>query len=635
VARHLGRIAPAIALLLLLVPLWKGVELAESALRAKRDADTALAVARQLQERPTDAATLAAAPPALRAMTQSFGALHARLEPLQPLLDLTRGLPPQASWPADVPDALVVAAALADAGATMVAPLAAAPPAEQAGQGNVTRYLVAATTLAPAMPAVVSRVEAAEPALNRLHGRPLGGPLQPLGPIVDRLVEFMPEVRRAPELLQVLGPTVGLDRPRTYMLLGQNREEVRASGGFIGTAGSFTLDKGALTNFEYGSSYLVDEDVAPPPAPPPMVRHLGLGGWYLRDANWWPDFPATAAQVEQAWQRAGRPPVDGVIAIDNTVVESLLRALGPLDVPGFGTVNAENFEQLSVETLYDPADHLRPAGFHGVTAAFFGTFGRTFVARLLALSPAELAPVAKGLVELLDSKHIQLAFKDPELAALASARAWDGAVPPLSADSLYVVDTTVSYGKTYRFVRTQGSLSVDLGEHGHTTHELTLEYRNVYPDGLLPWMPTEMVGGDTFDLASGQLVEAPGFWGNWLRVYLPPGARGVSVEGLTEQGPPQAEFGRTVVAGYLPLAPGQRRTVQVRYVTDGQAQESTATYRVFLQKQAGLDCRPLSLLVRWPHGASAQADACPRGDRWIELTAAAASDPGAPSARAS
>src|SRR5207302_738938 len=111
----------------------------------------------------------------------------------------------QASWPADVPDALVIAAALADVGATVVTPLAAAPPAEEAGSGRLARYLMAATALAPAMPAIVSRLEAIEPALNRLHGRPLGGPLRPLGPIVDRLVEHMPEVRQAPELLQVLG----------------------------------------------------------------------------------------------------------------------------------------------------------------------------------------------------------------------------------------------------------------------------------------------------------------------------------------------------------------------------------------------------------------------------------------------
>ncbi|MBI4492102.1 MAG: DUF4012 domain-containing protein [Chloroflexi bacterium] len=620
---RLGMLALVLALVVLLG--WKGLRVAEAAGRAQQDAGAALATLSALQERPMDRGGLAAAAPAFEAAARSLGALQAELQPIEPLLGLTRVLPSQASWLADVPDALAVAVSMTHMGATLAGPLAPAL-AEGAGSGRLVRALQAVDRLAPALPDLARELDRVEPALTRLRGRPLGGPLQRLGPAVDRAAAVLPEAREALEALGMLGPALGMDGPRSYLLLGQNSREIRASGGFIGSVGVITLDRGAVVRFEYGSGYEADPGVAAPPAPAPLARYLGLGGWSLRDANWWPDFPATAAQVEQAWQRAGRGSVDGVIAFDTTVVEALLRAVGPLDVPGHGRVEADSFERLAAEQLYSRSAIATGATYHAAKAAFLAPVGRALLARLLEVSPAELVPLGKALVQVLDAKHLQLAFKDPRLIRLTEAHGWSGAMPAMAGDSLFVVDTAVSYGDAYTFIDTDASLRVSVGEDRSAMHDLALRYANVYPRGLPSWMPPIMLGGQAFDLATGKLVETPGFWGNWLRVYLPPDAREVAVDGLADQSPPRQEFGRTLVEGYLPLSPGQQRTVRLRYVTGLEEQEGAGVHRLFLQKQAGVECRSMAVVVEWPQGASASYQGCPGGDGWITLRDAGAQE---------
>jgi hypothetical protein len=598
--------------------LWKGIHTVDTARRAKQDLEATTAAVKALQERPADPAAMAAVGAALQPTARSLRALQTELQPLGPLVGLTRPLPPQVHWLADVPDVLAVAVPLVDAAALVSEPLTAAVPGAGAEPRQQAHFLLALGGRSADLPILMRELETAEAALPRLQGRALGGPLQPLGPLIAEVAESLPQVRQALGVLSVVGLVVSTSEPRTYLLIGQNNDELRASGGFIGTLGEFTVARGGILHFEYGSSYEVDAAITPPAPPPPFARHLGAGGWYLRDANWWPDFPATAAQIEEAWLRAGRGPLDGVIGIDNAVVDALLRIIGPLEVPGFGRVTADNFQRLTIEHLYSPTALAAAGDFHRNTTAFFGPFSRALVERLRTVSPAEVIALGQALRKLLDEKHIQVASKDPRVIELAHAQGWAGAIPALADDSLYVVDTTVSYGKSYLFVHSEGALQVAVSPDGRAAHDLVLRYANVYPRGRPAWMPAALVGGEHFDATSGRMVQDPGFWGNWLRVYLPLEAREIVVDGLEELTPPQPEFGRMLVAGYLPTAPGQTREVRVRYVTSSGTPPAD-TYHLFLQKQAGVHCRPMTILTRWPSGQSASYEGCPTVDRWVEL----------------
>ncbi len=605
-----------VALLLLLAG-WRAYRLVEAVRSAQRHATDVVALGRRLQANPGDVEVLASLGPSTEGLAVSLERLQSEVAPLEPLLALSRPLP-EVGWIADAPDLLRLAVPASQMGSVIAGSLSK-PPSEPC-KDQLCRVLTAAVDLGVREADLIDQLDRAQVAMDRLKGRDLRGPLQQAGAPLARARELMPKFRQALRLLPAAGLALGMQGPRTYLLLGQNNAELRATGGFIGSFGAVTVDRGTLSEFDYGSSYNADQGAAVPPPPDPLARYMGLGGWYLRDANWWPDFPASAAQVEEAWRRAGHGRVDGVIAFDTTAVEALLQAVGPLELPGYGQVAAGNFEQVAAQQLYSRAALATANSFHQARGAFLGAVGKALVDRITSMPPAQLLSIAPRLEPLLDEKHLLLAIKEPRLLEFVNSSGWDGAIPPIQGDSLLVVDTTVSYGDSYSFVSVRDSLSINLAEDGSNSHDLVLDYYNNYPRGLPPWVPPEMVGGDSFDPYTGKLIRTPGFWGNWLRVYIPSEARSISVDGLLDPTPPQQQFGRTVVAGYLPLAPGQSRQVRLRYTTGAGKEEWIGGHHLYLQKQAGVPCRPISVAATLPGGRSASFQGCPMRDGWIGLS---------------
>lgn len=138
----------------------------------------------------------------------------------------------------------------------------------------------------------------AEPALLET-GKSLG-----FGYSDEVLVEKIPEVKelmtKVRKGLSLVPDLVGLYRKQTYLVLLQNNMELRPTGGFIGSFALLTFNKGQLLDFEVRDVYSTDGQLKGHVEPPTELKeHLGEAGWYLRDSNWDPDFPTSAARA--AW----------------------------------------------------------------------------------------------------------------------------------------------------------------------------------------------------------------------------------------------------------------------------------------------------------------------------------------------
>ena len=93
-----------------------------------------------------------------------------------------------------------------------------------------------------------------------------------------------------------LPAALGADRPVTYLVLVQTDVELRATGGFITSAGTIRLEGGAPTALAFEKVYAAEGIGVPGPdtstaggylqPPAPLSRYMGLGQWRLRDANW-------------------------------------------------------------------------------------------------------------------------------------------------------------------------------------------------------------------------------------------------------------------------------------------------------------------------------------------------------------
>jgi Protein of unknown function (DUF4012) len=178
---------------------------------------------------------------------------------------------------------------------------------------------------------------------------------QQLGKQLDATATFSNVIDGLPAFLSV-------DGKKTYAVLFQNNMELRPGGGFIGSYGLLTLDKGKIVDFTIHDVYDADGQLKGHIEPPfPIRRYLPSAHWYLRDSNFDVDFLKNASQVAFFLQLETNQPVDGVIGVDLSFVKALIAASGSVFVPSYKeTVTADNFFLLT-------EDHAEKNFFPGST----------------------------------------------------------------------------------------------------------------------------------------------------------------------------------------------------------------------------------------------------------------------------
>ncbi|PSO44392.1 MAG: hypothetical protein BRC23_01125, partial [Parcubacteria group bacterium SW_4_49_11] len=167
---------------------------------------------------------------------------------------------------------------------------------------------------------------------------------------LERAQQIIPPLqgvmRDGQDYLDMLLEFAGQKYKRKYLFVFQNNQEVRASGGFIGTYGVMRIHKGEVENLDIQSIYDADGQLRKRVIPPKPLQSL-TRQWHLRDANWFADFPVSAQRMIQFYEHTGGPTVDGVIALTPPVVRDLVEIVGPIEMPAYNTtVTADEFVRI-------------------------------------------------------------------------------------------------------------------------------------------------------------------------------------------------------------------------------------------------------------------------------------------------
>ncbi len=120
----------------------------------------------------------------------------------------------------------------------------------------------------------------------------------------------------------------GESGPRRYLFLSQNPDEVRPTGGFIGT---FTAEGGQMKLERYDAienwvGSRPQADVPPEQVGSPYKYHEPPLRRTMANVNTGPNWPDAAQLAANLWRAGGEEPVDGVI--------SFLRIHGPHPLGG-------------------------------------------------------------------------------------------------------------------------------------------------------------------------------------------------------------------------------------------------------------------------------------------------------------
>jgi sortase (surface protein transpeptidase) len=440
-------------------------------------------------------------------------------------------------------------------------------------EGQDVASLVAA--LAPArdeLRAASARLSAAESKLETIDTGSLDDTARGLA---VTLRERVPGLRARIALLAELPGLLGQDGPRSYLILGQNRDELRPTGGFIGTSGIVTFDRGRLVRREYGSSYdlrLPPNLLVPPPAG--LTRYMGAGYWHLYESNWWPDFPASARQARYFYNILRTDEIAGVLAIDQEFIAMLLDVTGPIEVAEYGEmVTRENLHERLEHYVHDlpsPNEQSRK----GFITALFGMLAE----RLEQLPSERSADLAQVLEWAFLGQNAQVWLADERAQQAVASVGWDGRMLSTGGDYLFAVSANVSgnsFGgfKINRLVKQALAYDVTEDADGRLVGHATLTLRN----GGMP------------DLGARR----PDVYRNYFRLYVPEGSELLSAAGFESGAEAFAECGRMAIGGLLVVGPGQERTLSLVYRLPPSI--TIESYTLLVQRQAGTPPLPLQL----------------------------------------
>lgn len=457
------------------------------------------------------------------------------------------------------------------------------------------------------------------PGVNQLFNKyidPLILSLSTAFPVTD----VLQMARLAPRLLGAVG-----NGPQTYMILIQNEDELRPTGGFLTAVGLLEVENGKILNLAFESSDMVDDLSKPYPKSPWQLDDYMMAEILLfRDSNWFTNFPTTVDWAKFLYSYSRSKKVDGVITVDQHVVEELLKIVGPIDVVGVKEpISAGNV----LTYMRSAKENTPPAGISSKEwdrKQFISWLANPLINKLLAGNSQNWKSLSPILIQLLDEKHILLQFNDPEMSSLLAKRGWDGAVrAEANSDFLMVVDSNVGFNKTNALMQTEIDYTVNLANPNRPTGNLTIKLTNNSQINPESGADCIQAGGDIRELPLDQreYIMHDCYW-TYLRVYSPIGSQLISSTPheipqkwpLREQIIPahtdvlDEDINSTQAFGTLLVVP-KGQTLQTSYnyqlpamVVSTEPDGKTFNYNLKVQKQPGTLAVPLTLHLILPPG---------------------------------
>ncbi len=477
-------------------------------------------------------------------------------------------------------------------------------PASGEDRGSITERLLA--PLIEAQPrlvdaqALIEQAVAERAAIDTTRLHPL------LTKQLDRLDKYLPALRAATQAATVAPDLLGAVRPRTYLLLAENNDEIRPTGGFITAIGLLTVDRGKITRLDFRDGYQVDNwERDHPPAPEPLLRYMDAQLWVFRDSNFWPDFATSAKAAEYFAELDLSLQVDGVIAADQFALQILVGGLGGVVVPEYDNdlVTAENAIQKMREYWAPPDAHIRTKGWWRERKEFMNVLMDAMRKKLEEdAGSINLTRFGKAVLQTLNEKHVLVYLRDPYGGGFARESNWDGAVTATTSDYLFVVDTNMGFNKANAIVERRIDYQVRIDAAGLAQGRVTVEYRN--PTTRTVECIHEPIYEGSYDLMIQRC-----YW-NYLRIYTPEGTTAIAnVEGgdMELLG---VETGKQVFATWQVLAPQETQQIVLGYYLPNSVvtkAKNGLEYRLVVQKQAGTWAHPLRVTVSPPPGTSVVA----------------------------
>jgi nucleoside-diphosphate-sugar epimerase len=272
---------------------------------------------------------------------------------------------------------------------------------------------------------------------------------------------------------------LGMSGEKKYIVWFQNSNELRPTGGFIGSYALIKLDNGKIKNIFIDDIYNPDGQIdvrnIKTEVPTPIKGFLGEETLYLRNSNWDPDFSKSVRTFDDIYFKIKGETIDGYIAVDLQFAESLLRVTGPVFLSSYNEdITAENLdERAQYYSGFDYKDGSQDK------KSFLAVLGGKMLESIFSLDKKDMSKLSEEVVKSLNQRHLQVYFANNPINAILKEKMWDGSLVDTDGDYLMVVNANLGGTKSNYYVENSMNYEVSsLTRDGVLRATLTLEYKN-------------------------------------------------------------------------------------------------------------------------------------------------------------
>jgi hypothetical protein len=380
-----------------------------------------------------------------------------------------------------------------------------------------------------------------------------------------------------PAILKLMGDKT----MHRYLILLQNNDEIRPTGGFIGSYILMDVYGGYISNMAVHDVYDLDGSYGGIIEPPAIMSDF-TKNLRLRDANYSPDFPTSAAKIKWMMEKENGPGVDTIVAVNQSLLKDFLEITGPVQVGGFGKLNADNYSLLlsyviegKIWGAEDPKHILK---------IFVPAFKDAI------LKEENIGKITSKFYLAIQQKDILMWSKDSEIEALFDATGTSGRVHASADDEDYLSVINFSRGgtKSDKFIDESITHNTFIENSGNITDEVTITRTHTFTDKVyLEWKST---------LSKYGIKEMPdwlidilgrGLNKSTMRVYVPAGSTLVNATGAVETKFDE-DLKKTLFYTTMSLKAGETKSITIKYRLPFVLNLSpVGTYKLIVEKQPG------------------------------------------------
>lgn len=422
--------------------------------------------------------------------------------------------------------------------------------------------------------------------------------------IADKLLNEINDM--LPGLIELFG---NQKTHRTLILL-QNNDEVRATGGFIGSVILLETENGYITTLKLQDVYDIDgqwrETAEPPIPPPPEIKPL-TDRWFFRDSNTSPDFRVSGEKAAWFYEKETGLPVDTIIAVNHELLGKILELTGPITVPEIAANGANGATNATAQIT---ADNYRAVLTYLIETKQTGAADPKLILKNLfplvqqaIVRTNRTQEIMTMLLEEVVQKNIVGYSRNPLTQKLFTTLGADAALTEENADDDYlaVIASSVSGNKSDAYITQDITHDTIIERDGAAFDQVTIKRVHTWSGATeLKWLEQLKPFGITNIPDHVFTTLGKGINKAIMKVYIPSGAQLISADGITIDKiqlirDPATQ--RTYATFPMETAAGTATTIALRYKLPFHLNRAIAnTYQLNVQKQPG--ARPSTITKR-------------------------------------